>query len=201
MYHAMAERWNGTRWNVQKLPRTAPPGATSSYQGGFAAVACPSVRECFAVGQGLLQRWNGKRWLTQRARHFGADAVSCSSSRDCWAVGSDFGSSAIYAHWNGTRWSVSNPSEYDGLFGISCAPDRSCTAVGDYLVDSGTTAPEARQWGPGSKSFNSSIPAPPNSDPYDLNGIWCASHSACIAVGGADLVTTWNGTNWSSTSP
>jgi hypothetical protein len=199
--HAMAERWNGRRWTLQKLPRTIPPRAGAGYDGGFAAVACPSVRECFAVGAGLLERWNGKRWLVQGPRQFGADAVSCSSSRDCWAVGSDFGTSATYAHWNGMRWRVTNPREYDGIFGISCAPDRSCTDVGDSLVDSATTKPLARQWGPGSKSFNDNIPAPPNSDPYDLNGIWCASHSACIAVGGADLVTTWNGTSWSSTTP
>jgi hypothetical protein len=56
----VAERSNGRRWSLQKVPQTAPAGASS----WFNAVACASTRSCFAlgadsgIGAGVFERYS-----------------------------------------------------------------------------------------------------------------------------------------------
>jgi hypothetical protein len=69
----LAERWNGTRWSIQ---RASNPGGGSAVGVTVAAASCPSASSCVAVGsyrdQGgarpLAEEWNGVRWLTLRPR-------------------------------------------------------------------------------------------------------------------------------------
>jgi hypothetical protein len=64
---AVAERWNGTTWRIQPVPR---PARVTQLSG----VSCPAARACTAVGyqsngtgdaQPLAEAWNGTRWHVQ----------------------------------------------------------------------------------------------------------------------------------------
>jgi hypothetical protein len=44
---ALAERWNGARWSVDRSARPSAPGASA-----LSAVSCTSRRFCIAVGSG-----------------------------------------------------------------------------------------------------------------------------------------------------
>jgi hypothetical protein len=94
---ALAERWNGTGWSIQ---RTSNPtgGSGRSLHG----VSCVSASACTAVGNyfngsaqvTLAERWNGTKWSTQHTPN-PTDAsdkttlggVSCASGSACTAVG------------------------------------------------------------------------------------------------------------------
>lgn len=119
--HALAERWDGRAWVIQRVPE--PPGtAYSSLKG----ISCTSPVACTAVGEAALgqpaatvtlaERWNGKSWAIQHtpnpphsnsstAATATLNAVSCPSATTCVAVGrSDSGTLAEL--WNGTTWAI-----------------------------------------------------------------------------------------------
>src|SRR5205085_5724651 len=67
----LAERWNGTRWKLQRTPNSTIAG-----QSFLAGVSCSSARACTAAGQAsnreepsisytLAERWNGTGWHVQ----------------------------------------------------------------------------------------------------------------------------------------
>ena len=86
----VAERWNGSRWQLQSPPRTGEL---------LESVSCPTRRHCVAVGYGsnfrtLAEVWNGTNWSVQPTPNPPATAfisafsdISCSSPSACTAVG------------------------------------------------------------------------------------------------------------------
>jgi hypothetical protein len=88
---AVVERWDGTRWAIQK---DAAPAQTM-----LSAVSCPSVQSCTAVGgdrspTAVAEHWDGTSWTLQptpqpRGTTTGAGfyGVSCLASMYCTAVG------------------------------------------------------------------------------------------------------------------
>src|SRR5215471_11774398 len=82
------------------------------------------------------------------------------------------------------------------LLAVSCSSRVACVAVGDYVVKSpGTSASDStvglveawngRTW---------AVQPSPGLGPLD--GVWCGSTSACIAVGSPALAAGWNGRTW-----
>jgi hypothetical protein len=137
----LAERWNGSRWTVQ---RTSNPvrGSSPSLSG----VSCTSRTACIAVGAaGLAERWNGKRWMIRRAAspagatNISLSGVWCVSSGDCTAVGTYTDRAgtqvALAESFDGTRWRIHNAPTAAGakstaLVGVSCTSRNACTTVG-----------------------------------------------------------------------
>src|SRR5216683_1733379 len=88
---AVAERWNGTRWQIQPAPS---PGG-----GYLVGVSCTSPAACTAVGgstpgppgKALAERWDGSRWRVQATPSPAGSAflsgVACMSSSACTAIG------------------------------------------------------------------------------------------------------------------
>ena len=137
VWRPLAERWNGTRWQIQPIQ--------SSGGNYLIGVSCTSPTACTAVGgpargasgNALAVRWDGSRWrvqpTTSPAGAFLA-GVACTSSSACTAVG---GSAAgtLAERWNGTTWSIqatANPPQGGGfLDGVACLSSSACTAVGN----------------------------------------------------------------------
>lgn len=90
---ALAEKWNGHRWNLLSTPTT--PGAQNNSR--LLSVSCATATACAAVGNAgqhaLAERWNGKRWTLQATpappgSNKALNSVSCVSAARCTAVGS-----------------------------------------------------------------------------------------------------------------
>jgi hypothetical protein len=97
----LAERWNGTSWAVQSVPRAVAAG-----ENVLTAVSCTSAAACTAVGYSspgpgvvaLAKRWNGAEWAIQSipdprvpgavGNNVNLSGLSCTSGRVCAAVGS-----------------------------------------------------------------------------------------------------------------
>jgi hypothetical protein len=200
---ALAERWNGRHWSLQRLPNR---GLKTS--GGLLGVSCTSSRSCSAVGSyynpytqydnelTVAWRWNGARWELQPTPNpAGAvrselDAVSCTSSRVCTAVGDSMTSTAyaspsamLAERWNGVRWAIQTTATPRNAGqtpqgGVSCSGRRACTAVGSYDDQDKTLGV---RWN-GTRWSVQTTPDP-GSGRNALTGVSCPSRRLCIAVG------------------
>ena len=212
----LAERWNGSTWSIQTTPN--PAGASDIFLQG---VSCTSASACTAVGDyfngtatvTLAERWNGATWSIQHTPNPAAapgsilvNAVSCASASACTAVGTYSNGTMnvmLAERWNGTRWSIQHPSSPSGsqastLAGVSCVSATACTAVGNY--NNGTTRVALAEGWNGTKWSIQHTPNPAGGSNSTLNGVSCASATACTAVGGSFNGTTgvtlaerWNG--------
>jgi hypothetical protein len=208
----LVERWNGTRWSIQRTPQAGAIGSE------ITGVSCTSRSVCTAVGfylnsldhdVTLAERWNGTRWAVQSSANPTVTAsstlngVSCASATFCTAVGyfaTNIGAQLALAEvWNGSSWTVQGtPNPTVGtLNGVSCASASACVAVGSAPTVPVGQAPLAEVWN-GSTWTDHSPPA--GSTSASLNGVSCVSATSCIAVGfgpGGPLVERWNGSDWS----
>jgi len=212
----LAERWNGSTWSIQTTPN--PAGASDIFLQG---VSCTSASACTAVGDyfngttrvTLAERWNGSTWSIQTTPNpAGASSysilqgVSCTSATACTAFGEDGNGTTdvtLAERWNGTRWSIQHtPNPAGGseihLLRVSCTSTTACTAVGFYS-NATTTVTLAERWN-GSRWSIQHTPNPAGGSNSTLNGVSCASATACTAVGGSFNGTTgvtlaerWNG--------
>src|SRR5215471_13436268 len=201
----LAERWNGSSWQIQSTPTPAGGGQLN-------AVSCTSRSACTAVGASphgtprktLAERWNGTSWQIQSAPSPpGAflSGVACTSFTACIVVG---GSNAgtLAERWDGTTWSTQAipdpPQGGAAVFSVACTSPSACTAVG--ISNAGNLA---ERWN-GSSWQIQSTPNPSSAQFTFLNAVACASASACTAVGayidssGAfqGLAEQWDGTSW-----
>jgi len=196
---AEAERWNGTAWRIQTMPR--PAKVTQLF-----GVSCPAVRACTAVGfqntgtgdaQPLAEAWNGTTWHVQaiplpHAAPGGVlSAVSCTSPSACTASGTDFSTTAptLAERWNGTNWRVQptpNPPNFTTsrqevtLNGVSCASATACAATGQY-APGGNAAYFLEAWN-GSSWRLVTAPLPAGFAQGALNGVSCVP-ARCTAAG------------------
>lgn len=149
-----------------------------------------------------------------------AFGVSCIEANRCVAVGGNW-SLAVHTEvtlaeaWNGTEWTAMetpNPPELDEgwqhnwyalLSGVSCSSASDCLAVGYYRDPSESVKPLVERWN-GSEWEILAVPIPGGAAGGLLNGVSCASATACTAVGSSQgsggttrpLVERWNGTSW-----
>ena len=204
---ALAERWDGFRWQVLPLPL---PGPKLS---GLSAVSCTSVDACtavgvygslpllpsavtFAGGVSLVERWNGSTWSIQRTPKTGGalSGVSCAARMLCTAVGANTAGDMIALRWAGRGWSMSKtPGPATQFWGVSCPSAKVCTIVGDANVGSGGASPVVTEW----DGLRWTQP-PPGADAVigktiSVVGVSCTSARACTAVGFDGQVFEWNG--------
>lgn len=211
----VAERWNGSRWSIQKTPR--PPRSGFSELVG---VSCPTSNECIAVGfesttssveYGFAERWNGSRWTVAGLVRPGAtvffNSVSCSSATRCTAVGAYAIKNTLLPlaeQWTAGRWRKQSTPGTGTLDGVSCPAFSDCTAVGTHPKKGqpSQSAFLAMQWN-GRKWMTHPAPEPTGSPSEGiLQGVSCPTVTSCEAAGWVDLAGTvavaehWNGTSW-----
>jgi len=197
---ALAERWNGTSWSLQSIPR--PTGAITSQLSG---VACVTSTFCLAVGSyvdgtgqlPLAAIWNGTSWslttvpIVSGSGGTALSAVTCASTTACTVVGSYISSGTplpTAASYNGSRWtlqSVPTPRNAAATFlsGLSCTSSSACTTVG-YATDSlGNVFAVAERWNGTSWSEQTLAAAPSGSLGSALASVSCTSTTFCNAVG------------------
>ncbi len=215
----LAERWNGRRWAIQRIPHP------SSGDNLLRAVSCKSASACIAVGyyeknshvaMVLSERWNGRDWRYQLAA--GPSKLSllygmfCVTARSCTAVGQyDNGSGmglTLAEHWNGRKWTTQHTPDPAGatqsdLLAVSCQSATACTAVGSYNSSSPVVGTLAEHWNGHRWTLLHAV-MPTGAAESSLQAIGCHSATACIAVGyytdtggfNKTLAEYWDGHHW-----
>ena len=195
----LAERWNGTKWSIQRSPN--PKGVVGVID--LSGVSCVSARACTAVGYyyngsvypTLAERWNGTKWSIEHSPNPTGSlqsnlfSVSCVSAGACTAVGlweTSTATSTLAERWNGTKWSIETTPNPTGassseLRGVSCTPSGACTATGQYYNGSANVT-MAQRWN-GTKWSIETTPNPTGASSSELDGVSCVSASTCTAVG------------------
>jgi hypothetical protein len=218
---ALAERWNGSRWAVQRAR-----GPAARRIADLSGISCTSAKACTAVGSyvnrpdnilTLVERWNGRRWAIRPSPNppGGSDlwAVSCTSVKACAAVGGDLNPAGnevtLAERWNGMRWTIEPTPKLSGvpiaeLFGVSCTSPTACTAVGHQENPAASRSfTLAEQWNGKVWAIQPTSLGAGNRDGV-LSGVSCWSATACTAVGDytnragtvVTLAERWNGASW-----
>jgi len=222
-YATLAERWNGSSWEIQ--PKPNPAGASL---GVFHGVSCTGPRFCIAVGNyrpasgfelPLVERWNGHTWEVQPTpappgATFGVlYGVSCSGPRFCIAAGEQIvgGDTALplAMRWDGHSWELqSTPfpegSRFTILGGVSCTGPSACTAVGQYVDADGVPLALAERWDGTSWEIQPTPFRGVVDRQVSLPGVSCPARRACTAVGFVQpqqggfltLAERWDGNSW-----
>jgi hypothetical protein len=209
----LAERWNGSRWAIQRTPTPASGGTLS-------AISCSSPGACVAAGSSVVQQpiaivpgfpvptrtlaeaWTAGSWrIRATADRLGAavfdelNAVSCTSARACTAAGDYLNGAGTFAtlaeRWNGTRWAIQpiptpRPARAfeTALNDVSCSSARACTAAGSYSNATSPARTLAEQWN-GTRWRIEKTPNPGGTLGSFLFGVSCPSARTCTAVGSA----------------
>jgi hypothetical protein len=201
--------WNGAKWTSAKGPGTAGSGLNG--------VACPSVKDCVAVGSSVTNPsagfvvpfsvvFNGSKWVKVKIpAPAGAvvsmlQGVSCASATFCIGVGSMSTANSggvLIEKWNGHAWSAvkaPNPKglQGPGLDGVSCPSPTNCIAVGTGTGAKGTVAFGEALNG-GGWSVTSALPWPKGTTNPFLNSVSCAAPGRCVAAGFIDINTNDGG--------
>jgi hypothetical protein len=187
----LAEGWNGKKWSYalppnpngvcDAQPPPYKPGCTVDSE--FLGVSCTSVKACTAVGEYVYYR-----------------------------PGSYPPPRSLVEEWNGKAWAIeSSPSplktakyiQPPPLDAVSCSSAKACTAVGQYVNNSGIYETLAEGWN-GTKWVIE--PTPKISIGSALYGVSCKSLQ-CFAVGFQNttdvetLAEGWNAKKWSVEPP
>jgi hypothetical protein len=93
----LIERWNGSTWTIERVPRKSTPSLDG--------VSCASATTCVAVmsqsSTHMAQRWDGSTWRLESTRTPAGSlgpslaSVSCSLDGACMAVGFNVGTAAL----------------------------------------------------------------------------------------------------------
>lgn len=129
--------WDGAKWSNSPVPI-----AVQSNNGGtLSSISAVSARDIWAVGgDAITLHWNGEEWKVVDNPYSGVMlstllSVTAISNNEVWAVGSagEYQSSGIMMHWDGNKWSITNPAillpnhEY---YGVAKAPSGDVFGVG-----------------------------------------------------------------------
>jgi hypothetical protein len=227
---ALAERWNGTKWEIQTLP--LPEGSKASV---LRDVSCVSMGQCTAVGYyenaagahlPLAERWSGTAWAIQsipppkETTLSELTGVSClywvvvgQPRNQCVAVGLTEKAAKkepLAEHWDGIKWEAKALSAPVGtkaaqLTGVSCPLSGivlECMATGSSVLTTGAASSFISRWD-GTAWKQQAAPSV-----QELNGISCVSMSNCVAVGSylktgvsQAFAAYWNGALWQAQLP
>jgi hypothetical protein len=175
---ALVERWNGTRWSIERSPNH-----TGMQGDALQDVDCPSTRRCTAVGWELTSKntyvplalsWDGSAWTPQTVPAFRGspdtelNAVACAREDACTAVGftqQRNGAVSLAMSWNGSAWATQRVPGVAGaadtaLNGIDCPSADRCLAVGGYRTRSLLQRALAAVWN-GSRWTVAAVATPP----------------------------------------
>jgi hypothetical protein len=165
-----------------------------------------------------VERWNGTEWsaqeLPQAAKkiHDEVTGVSCASTTACIAVGRNYNSittpTFFAERWNGTAWSIQEPTTPTGatntsLSSVACSTTGPCIAVGYYISSASVETLLAERWN-GTEWTIAEPKIPTGAKSSTLSSVSCTSSEACTVVGhyinssGVEvpLAERWNGTTW-----
>ena len=214
---ALAERWNGSRWELQRIPN--PTGSETF----LTSVSCVSPTACAAVGYGrigartttIAERWDGTDWHLQATPNIKGvnssrlSSVSCSAASACTAVGFSgelFGDpQAVAERWDGMSWSLqANPAPLGAtrtaLSSVSCPSHASCVATGYWHDNAKGGGTLAEHW----DGSTWTIEPTPGGLTAKYTAVSCTTPNACLVVGKSDLsdfvTARWDGASWTSTT-
>jgi hypothetical protein len=222
------ERLSGDKWSTTVLPQPADTGTGGGRAGGsepLAAVSCPTLSSCVAVGSytdtdddqvPLAEVFGSGAWKAEALplppnvpANVGVylSGISCVSRTSCIAVGSVGGTGDLLVEtFSAPSWHANLLSTHgfnSQLTDVACVTLKSCVAVGSDFLQRPIAATLS-----GSSWKVRTLPEPYGDEGTVLRSISCTSPTDCLAVGfsGAPILRdaptaeTLSGTTWTATN-
>ena len=213
----IAEHWDGTRWSVVATPKVSQPtaqldSAATDPQGNVWAAGFSDDPSCLC-GETIVERWTGQAWSRIATPNPGVadyiNGITATSASDVWVVGQEWTSLSsivpLVMHYDGTRWTVVNTSQFAGaaLYTVSAVASNDAWALGNIGVV-GQNAVLALHWN-GSTWQRVIFPAEQGGY-YIIRGVSGVASGDLWAAGffvynqqSSYLARSfhWNGTSWS----
>jgi hypothetical protein len=202
-WHGLTETLVNGAWTAATLPVGGLSPAALGPLLVLAAVSCPAVGSCVAVGTyedtaharlGLVATLAGGTWTALTAPEAGLnpppaadpltglDGVSCPKPGMCAAIGDyvsttnhEYGLTETLTSGTWTPAAVPGPSE--GLTSVACPASGSCDAVGDGVV----ATLSGGSWATG--TLPTAGLDPPAQSVYSVNAISCPDAGSCEVFG------------------
>jgi hypothetical protein len=197
-----SESWNGSRWQVRKMPDLAQAAGLDS---GFSGLACENTTSCWAVGaeaargngsKSVSEHWNGRTWaiipVPVPSRFSSLSGISCSSTQ-CTAVGEE-DYEPLIEKLHEYRWKpvaekqIFAPSGTD-LSSVWCQRTSPCLAVGEIAsntdddIGGGTSEPlTLARGGQGRWTLKRSPRFVASTQP-GFSDVVCLQNGRCLASG------------------
>ncbi len=196
------ERWNGTSWRrASHVPAVMNAGTTSVW-----AIGGSSRRDIWAGGATIVNNgwrvvmlhWDGGSWSRVPAPlplpvdafdgDFRLTSIAASAPDDAWAVGFafPFGQQSFALHWDGTAWSIVNPSVPDAPSNNSLS-DVAARGSEVWAVGTAGGAPLLLRW---NGAAWTRMPSPKTG--------FAANHIEAVAIGSTVLI---GGSGYSGIAP
>jgi hypothetical protein len=200
----------GNQWNGSGLAAetaATPPVSSGTPDPRATGMDCVTATWCIAVGTSdsgnaaavpFSETWNGSAWsLVTVPAPTGTGvtggflaAVSCAGASFCEGVGQVNGTTDqnLIESWNGSAWAIStspdtSTSSAQGLTGVDCFSQTTCSAVGSAAATTGPSpATLALTWNGTTWSIVSNTPNQGTLQ-TTLAGESCLTDWACVAVG------------------
>ncbi len=216
---ALVEHWDGTSWSIDSSP--AFTGVS------VAAVFAHATGDVWVVGDNGtnagVEHWDGTSWSVLSSPAFTGvtlNAVSADASDDVWAAGTAstlFGapfSGAAVLHFDGTGWSLLNPTtsvplDVASVTAVSPTNVWAVGTVGAFCNHKTHRKAAIEHWDGTSWSIVSS-PDPTKSACLDsslwgvaailASDIWAVGLNATSLGGWETLAEHWDGTGWKLTN-
>lgn len=222
----LIEHWNGSRWTVAQ---NGGLSANPNEDGYLTSVSGDSPNDVWATGSGLpdmsgggcgagnplvMEHWNGQRWSVVNfptpapptgGGFFAFNHIAAAAPNNVWAVGGMRAFTVtqtvpIAEHWNGSQWSIAQPTMPSMAIGFASVAARSGAvfAVGQTQLSNGDGATVVGEWN-GSQWARVASPSP-GSLSNALNGVAAMSARDVWAVGDSAAGTLsehWDGAHWS----
>jgi hypothetical protein len=217
----------GNQWNGSALAATSagtPPVSSGTPVPSATGMDCVTATSCIAVGTSdsgnpaavpFSETWNGSAWslvTVPAASGTGVTgsflaSVSCAGASFCEAAGQVNGApnQNLIETWNGSAWTITaspdtSTSLGQGLTGVDCFSQTTCSAVGSAAAASGPSpATLVLTWNGSTWSI---VPNTPNQGTLQttLAAESCLTDWACVAVGNSDTAPT-TPTSFAMTAP
>jgi hypothetical protein len=202
----LTEHWNGTSWK-----RVKSPNVTAGYNELY-GVDGAAPDDVWAVGyhnisyygseRTMALHWDGSAWSVVETPNLGTNAnllggIAAISADDAWAVGygddaGGFRGRAVALHWNGSAWSMANPSQPGRRAGFVSVDALASNDV--WAVGSDGEAPLAEHY----DGSTWSVVSTPDID-GELYAVEAIAPDDVWAAGESDdstLVLHWDGSSW-----
>jgi photosystem II stability/assembly factor-like uncharacterized protein len=193
--------------------RQQPPVAA----GGLKAIACPTVLDCFAVGEGQGYRVppiivattdGGRDWMLQNlpdASSLGIfPAIKCPTALRCYAISDPINAPPrlVTTTDGGAHWTNQpGPPSLSYAAGLSCPDATTCFATGSGILPAGYMHPPAAiaatsDGGATWVAQLSYFPSQSTEEDAYIDAVSCPTATTCLAVGSGIWGTTDAGHTW-----
>lgn len=177
-------------WNTTDQTRITEISPESRIHGGALS---PTENNMVTYGSGMMQVWNLENFTLERTIQIEEDIENCMKFSDDGAFLITAHDDWIISVWNTTDYSRVSSFDYGGqIYDADISPENDFLAVGGYKRD-------VKVWNLDTSELEATLDQPEAwvvGIDFSPNGVYLASSSSSLGLGGASELFVWETSDW-----